>query len=59
MARPTRNNKNNDNAQKGGILRLLSATTRYIKRKEKSIYKKISEKEPKTKLITKYIMKKI
>ena len=59
MARPTRNNKNNDNAQKGGILRLLSATARYIKRKEKSIYKKISEKEPKTKLITKYIMKKI
>ena len=47
MARFTRNNKNNDNAQKEGILRLLSATDRYIKRKVKSIYKKLVKKEPK------------
>ena len=47
MARLTRNDKNNDNAQKEGILRLLSATARYIKRKVKSIYKKLVKKEPK------------
>ena len=33
--------------KKGGILRLLSAPARYIKRKVKSIYKKLVKKEPK------------
>ena len=48
MARLTRN-KNNTNAKKRGILRLLSAPARYIKRKVKSIYKKLVKKEPKKK----------
>ena len=33
--------------KKGGILRLLNAPARYIKRKVKSIYKKLVKKEPK------------
>ena len=48
MVRLTRNDKNNTNAKKkGGILRLLSAPGRYIKRKISSIYKKLVKKEPK------------
>ena len=44
----TRNNKNSTNAKKKrGILRLLSVPVRYIKRKEKSIYKKLVKKEQK------------
>ena len=57
MVRLTRSNKSSTNAKKRGILRLLSAPARYIKRKVKSIYKKLVKKEPK-KLIMKYIMKK-
>ena len=57
MVRLTRNVKNNTNVKKRGILRLLSAPTRYIKSKAKSIYEKLVKKEPK-KLIMKYMMKK-
>ena len=39
MVRLTRSNKSCTNAKKRGILRLLSAPARYIKRKVKSIYK--------------------
>ena len=45
--RLTRNNKNNTDAKKRGILKLLSAPTRYIKHKIESAYKKIVKKEPK------------
>ena len=47
MVRLTRPNKYSTNAQKRGILRLLSAPARYIKFKVKSIYKKLVKKEPK------------
>ena len=47
MVRLTRPNKYSTNAQKWGILRLLSAPARYIKCKVKSIYKKLVKKEPK------------
>ena len=47
MVKLTRNNKNRTNAKKRGILRLLSAPARYIKRKAISIYKKLVKKEPK------------
>ena len=47
MVRLTRNNKNNTNAKKRGILRLLSALARYIKHKVESAYKKLVKKEPK------------
>ena len=47
MVRLTRNNKNNINAKKRGILRLLSALARYIKHKVESAYKKLVKKEPK------------
>ena len=47
MVRLTRNNKNSTNAKKRGILRLLSAPVRYIKCKEKSIYKNLVKKEQK------------
>ena len=57
MVTLTRSIKHIINAEKRGILRLLSAPARYIKRKVKSIYKKLVKKEPK-KLIMKYIMKK-
>ena len=43
---PTRKEKIT-NTKKTGILRLLSAPDRYIKRKIKSIYKKLVQKEPK------------
>ena len=49
MVRLTRSNKSSTNAKKRGILRLLSAPARYIKRKVKSIYKKLVKKEPKKK----------
>ena len=39
--------ENNTNAKKRSILRLLSAPAKYIKRKVKSIYKKLVKKEPK------------
>ena len=35
------------NAKKRGILRLLSAPVRYVKRKIESVYKKLVKKEPK------------
>ena len=57
MVRLTRNNKNSTNAKKRGILRLLSAPVRYIKCKEKSIYKNLVKKEQK-KLVMKYVIKK-
>ena len=47
MVRLTRNNKNNTNAKKRGILRLLSALARYIKHKVESAYKILVKKEPK------------
>ena len=47
MVRLTRNNKDNTDAKKRGILKLLSAPTRYIKHKIESAYKKIVKKEPK------------
>ena len=43
---PTRKEKIT-NTKKTGILRLLNAPDRYIKRKIKSIYKKLVQKEPK------------
>ena len=43
MMRLTKNIKNNTNAKKRGILRLLSAPVRYIKRKVKNVYKKIGK----------------
>ena len=46
MVNPTRKEKIT-NTKKTGILRLLSAPDRYIKRKIKSIYKKLVQKEPK------------
>ena len=57
MVRLTRSNKSSTNAKKRGILRLLSAPARYIKRKVMSVYRKLVKKQPK-KLIKKYIMKK-
>ena len=57
MVRLTRSNKSSTNAKKRGILRLLSAPARYIKRKVKSIYQ-ILVKRNRKKLISKYIMKK-
>ena len=39
--------KNNTNAKKRSILRLLSAPVRYIKHKINSIYKELMKKEPK------------
>ena len=47
MARLIKRTENSTNAKKRGILRLLSAPTRYIKSKVKSIYKKLVKKEPK------------
>ena len=46
MVSLTRNNKNSTNGKKRGIFRLLSAPAIYIKRKVKSIYKKLVKKEP-------------
>ena len=46
MVRRTRN-VNKTNAKKRGILRLLSAPGRYIKRKVKSIYKNLAKKRTK------------
>ena len=45
MVRLTKNNKNNTNATKRGILRLLSATAKYIKFNIESAYKKLVKKE--------------
>ena len=47
MVRRTRN-VNKTNAKKRGILRLLSAPGRYIKRKVKSFHRKLVKKEPNT-----------
>ena len=58
MVRLTRK-ENSTNAKKTSILRLLSVPARYIKRKIKTIYEKISKKRAKKKQIMKYIMKKI
>ena len=46
-------NKNNINAKKIGILRLLSAPARYISHKVNSIYKKLVKKEPKNLIMKK------
>ena len=46
MIRITRK-KNNTNAKKRGILRLLSSPARCIKHKVKSIFEKLVKKEPK------------
>ena len=48
MVRLTRNNRNNINAKKRGILRLLSA---HIKSKISSIYEQLVKKEPKKTLL--------
>ena len=40
-------NKKRTNAKKRGILRILSAPVRYIKSKAKSVFKKLTKKEPK------------
>ena len=58
MVRLPRNNKNNTNAKKTGILRLLSTQARYIKRKIESASKKLVKKEPKT-LLKHQIFKKM
>ena len=47
MVKLTRSNKNSTNVKKRGILRILSAPARYIKRKVKSIYKKLVKKNKK------------
>ena len=50
MAKLTRIKKGTNtsfNTKKRGILRLLSAPVRYIKRKAKSVYKTLVKKEPK------------
>ena len=39
--------KSSTNTKKRGILRLLSAPARYIKRKVKSVYRKLVKKQPK------------
>ena len=46
MVRLPRDNKNNTNAKKTGILRLLSTQAGYIKRKIESAYKKLVKKAP-------------
>ena len=60
MVRLIKSNKNSTNAKKKkpGILRVLTAPARCIKRKVVTIYKELVKKEPK-KLIMKFIMKKI
>ena len=59
MVRLIKSNKNSTNAKKNpGILRVLTAPARCIKRKVVTIYKELVKKEPK-KLIMKFIMKKI
>ena len=41
------NTNTNNNAKKRGILRLLSAPARYVKRKIVSAYNKLVKKQPK------------
>ena len=47
MVRLIKSRKNSTNTKKRGILSILSAPARYIKRKVISIYKKLVKKEPK------------
>ena len=44
---PLKEEEDFNNAKKRGILSILSAPARYIKRKVMSIYKKLVKKEPK------------
>ena len=58
MVRLIKSRKNSTNTKKRGILSILSAPARYIKRKVMSIYKKLVKKEPKKAIMKKSIMKK-